>query len=53
MWLYPLPVILSMLVWLFLFIKTGWFAIWGVAIALTGAMVYFTIRRFNPFRPAK
>ena len=41
MWLYPLPVIVSILIWLFVFISTGWFALWGTLIALTGVVVYF------------
>ncbi|MGN6401590.1 MAG: APC family permease [Flavisolibacter sp.] len=41
MWLYPLPVIVSILIWLFVFISTGWFALWGTLIALTGVAVYF------------
>jgi fructoselysine transporter len=41
MWLYPLPVVLSVIVWFFLFYKTGWFAIWGMGIALLGLLVYF------------
>lgn len=41
MWLYPLPVIVSVLVWLFLFLSTGWFALWGSLIALLGIVVYF------------
>lgn len=41
MWLYPLPVILSIVIWIFLFISTGWFALWGTLIALTGVGVYF------------
>jgi fructoselysine transporter len=48
MWLYPLPVILSVAIWLFLFYKTGWFAIWGTGIALLGLIVYLimqTLRR--------
>jgi fructoselysine transporter len=41
MWLYPLPVVLSVIVWFFLFYKTGWFAIWGMGIAGLGLLVYF------------
>lgn len=43
MWLYPLPVILSIAIWLFLFYSTGWFALWGIGIALTGVIVYFIV----------
>jgi len=41
MWLFPLPVILSIVVWLFLFQSTGWFALYGSLMALAGAGVYF------------
>jgi amino acid transporter len=40
MWLYPLPVVLSILIWLFVFISTGWVALWGVLLAATGLVVY-------------
>jgi fructoselysine transporter len=43
MWLYPVPVILSILIWLFLFYNTGWFALWGSLIALIGVGVYFLL----------
>ena len=41
MFLFPLPIIISIAIWLFLFISTGWFALWGSLIALVGAIVYF------------
>lgn len=41
MWLFPVPVIISVLIWLFLFISTGWFALWGSLIAAAGVIVYF------------
>jgi fructoselysine transporter len=41
MWLFPLPVILSIAVWVFLFISTGRFALYGTLIALAGIGVYF------------
>ena len=41
MWLYPLPVMVSIAIWLFLFISTGWFALWGTLIAAAGIGVYF------------
>ncbi|MET0465195.1 MAG: APC family permease [Chitinophagaceae bacterium] len=43
MWWFPLPVILSILIWLFLFYSTGVFALWGMVIAATGAVVYFIV----------
>jgi amino acid transporter len=47
MWLYPLPVILSICIWLFLFVSTGWFALWGSLIALAGVGVFFLTRKFR------
>ena len=41
MWLYPVPVILSICIWLFLFISTGWFALWGSLIAAGGVVVFY------------
>ena len=41
MWLYPIPVIISLLMWAFLFYHTGWFAVWGSLIAVIGVGVYF------------
>ena len=41
MLLFPIPVILSILIWLFLFLSTGWFALWGSLIAVGGIAVYF------------
>jgi amino acid transporter len=41
MWIYPVPVILSISIWLFLFISTGWFALWGSLIAGAGIVVFF------------
>ena len=40
MWLFPVPVILSIAVWVFLFLSTGWFALWGSLIAAVGIIVY-------------
>jgi len=41
MWIYPVPVIVSISIWLFLFISTGWFALWGSLIAGAGIFVFF------------
>lgn len=41
MWLYPLPVIVSICIWIFLFISTGWFALWGSLIAAGGVIVFY------------
>jgi fructoselysine transporter len=40
MWLYPLPVLLSIVVWSFLLISAHWFAFWGTLIAVLGGVVY-------------
>ncbi len=45
MWLFPLPVILSIAIWIFLFISTGWFALWGSLIAVVGVIVYFIVSK--------
>ncbi|MCX6318612.1 MAG: APC family permease [Bacteroidetes bacterium] len=45
MWIYPLPVILSVGIWLFLLVSTEWFALWGLLIALVGVGVFFLTRR--------
>jgi amino acid transporter len=41
MWLYPLPVILSIGIWLFIWATTGRFALYGLALASIGGVVYF------------
>ena len=43
MWLFPVPVILSIAIWIFLFISTRWFALWGSLIAVGGVIVYFVL----------
>lgn len=45
MWFYPLPVILTVCIWLFLFVSTGWFALWGILIALIGAVIFLISQR--------
>jgi len=47
MWLYPVPVVLSVAIWLFLFVNTGWFAVWGSLIAVAGVIVYFVKQRMT------
>jgi amino acid transporter len=49
-WLYPLPVILSIGIWLFLFVSTGWFAVYGSLIAVTGVVVFFVSKGVNSRR---
>lgn len=44
MFLFPIPVIISIAIWLFLFFSTGWFALWGSLIAVAGVIVYYLVR---------
>jgi len=46
MWLFPLPVILSIAIWVFLFISTGMFALYGSLIAVAGIIVYLIRQRY-------
>jgi amino acid transporter len=45
MWLYPVPVIVSIAIWIFILIATGWFAVWGSLIALAGIGAYAVFRK--------
>ena len=47
MWLFPVPVIVSIAIWIFLFVSTQWFALWGSLIAIAGVAVYFIKDRLN------
>jgi amino acid transporter len=47
MWAYPLPVVLSLACWIFVFWHTGVIAIWGVALTVAGAGAYFLTRRLG------
>lgn len=38
---FPVPVVVSVAIWSFLFISTGWFAIYGLLIALAGVGIFF------------
>ncbi|MDO6431977.1 APC family permease [Flavitalea sp. BT771] len=44
MWLYPLPVILSVGIWLFVWGATGKFAFYGLALAAIGVIVFYVTR---------
>ena len=44
MWIFPLPVVVSIAIWIFLFLSTGWFALWGSLIAIAGVVVFFTVK---------
>jgi len=41
MWLYPLPVILSIWIWLFVLFSTGWFSVIGLGLSLVGVIVFW------------
>lgn len=47
MWLYPIPIIISLIIWLYIFIFTGWFAVWGSLIITAGVIVYFLTRKYR------
>ena len=44
MWLYPLPVILSIAIWLFVWYSTGIAALLGLFLAACGVVVYYVAR---------
>ena len=44
MWLYPVPVILSVLIWLFVWYSTGVAALYGVCLAAVGVVVFYLTR---------
>jgi fructoselysine transporter len=44
MWLYPLPVIVSVLIWLFVLFNTGKMALFGLLLAFGGVAVYYVMR---------
>ncbi|HWR32231.1 MAG TPA: APC family permease [Chitinophagaceae bacterium] len=50
MLLFPVPVVVSIAIWIFLFISTGWFALWGSLVAIAGVIVYLLKTRLwdNP-----
>src|ERR1700761_8986191 len=45
MWLYPLPVVLSVAIWLFVWYSTGWTALSGLFLASMGIIVYYAFRK--------
>jgi amino acid transporter len=47
MWLYPVPVVLSICIWLFLLISTGWFALWGSLLGAGGIIVFYISRNWK------
>jgi len=55
MWLYPLPALAAIGMWLWLFLATGWFMLIGLGVLLLGLMVYLVrarVLREFPFAPA-
>jgi len=49
MWLYPLPVILSVSIWLFIWYSTGLAALLGLFLTAFGVGVFYVAR--NGWRP--
>jgi amino acid transporter len=55
MWLYPLPVILTILGWIWLFLRTGKAVWWGLFVIILGLTIYLVrskVRREWPFLAA-
>jgi fructoselysine transporter len=55
MWLYPLPALAAIGMWLWLFLATGWFILIGLGVLLVGLVVYLARARVLgefPFAPA-
>ncbi|HKZ53445.1 MAG TPA: APC family permease [Candidatus Acidoferrales bacterium] len=56
MWLYPLPALAAIGMWLWLFLATGWFILIGLGVLLLGLVVYLVRARVLgefPFTPAR
>jgi hypothetical protein len=49
MWLYPLPVVLSLAIWGFLVSHTGMFGLWGIGIATIGLVVFYIKELFSTY----
>jgi hypothetical protein len=47
MFLFPIPVILSIFIWLFLLRSTGWFALYGSLIAVVGAIAFIVFSKYK------
>jgi hypothetical protein len=45
MWLYPVPVIITLLIWLFLLYNNE-YALWGGLFAVAGVGVYYLKKKF-------
>ena len=46
MWLYPLPVVISVLIWLYIFFSTGQAAFWAVLFIAAGLGIYFLAKQW-------
>jgi hypothetical protein len=44
MWLYPLPVILSVVIWLYIWFSTGLAALLGLFLAACGVVVFYVAK---------
>jgi fructoselysine transporter len=50
--LYPLPIIIAIALWLFIFFSTGWqFMLGGLTVIVTGAVAYFVLAKQNNWWP--
>jgi fructoselysine transporter len=47
MFLFPIPVIVSIIIWLFLFVSTGLFALYGILIAIAGVIAFFIFSKYK------
>ena len=47
MFLFPIPVIISIGIWLFLFVSTGLFALYGMLIAVAGVVAFFIFSKYK------
>jgi hypothetical protein len=55
MWLYPLPALLTIAGWIWLFLRTGRAMWWGLMVIVLGLAVFLVqsgIRKEWPFAPA-
>jgi fructoselysine transporter len=47
---YPLPVIISVTIWLFILYTTGQFALWGLGFILLGCGAFYLAEKYNLFK---
>ena len=52
MWLYPLPVVLSIWIWLFVFYSTGIYALLGLGLSLLGVLVFYLTKHLWGKQPS-